>query len=68
MAVLLFADGQNNKRLFSYFLAKGEFLSPFKRSQIVHASIVDFIRWQKYIGLLMLFAFDYKIKPLFRCF
>ena len=36
MAVLLFADGQNNKRLFSYFLAKGEFLSPFKRSQIVH--------------------------------
>ena len=52
IAVLLFADGQNNKRLFSYFLAKGEF------SQIVHASIVAFIRWQKYIGLLVLFAFE----------
>ena len=36
MAVLLFADGQNNKRLFSYFLAKGEVLSPFKRSHIAH--------------------------------
>ena len=36
MAVLLFADGQNIKRLFSYFLAKGEFLSPLERSQIVH--------------------------------
>ena len=58
MAVLLFADGQNNKRLFSYFLAKGELLLPFKRCQIVHASIVAFIRWQKYIGLLVLFAFE----------
>ena len=52
------------KTIGSYFLTSllnSEFLSPFKRSQIVHASIVTFIPYQEYIGLL-LFAFDYKIK------